>query len=255
MNSLGSTVCFSEPPTSSARSSGGIHGDPGVWARMRGSVADRRWPCTGTAFLTSGPSRGKVEGVGGGAIAGWTDDAVLVAGCRAGDEQAWRALVERYAPYVHAIAVRAYRLSADDAEELFQEVFARAYERLDTLRDDAALRPWLGQIARRLALDRVRAGGREEPSAFDDGAQPPEPVDALARLEEALVVRDGLRRLPEHCREILERFFVRDESYRTIADALDLPAGTIASRVSRCLARLREELSQHEGRSEAPGPS
>jgi DNA-directed RNA polymerase specialized sigma24 family protein len=56
-----------------------------------------------------------------------------------------------------------------------------------------------------------------------------------------------LAQTPEHCREILDRFFARDESYRTIGEALELPAGTIASRISRCLTRLRELL---EGRTD-----
>jgi RNA polymerase sigma factor (sigma-70 family) len=58
-------------------------------------------------------------------------------------------------------------------------------------------------------------------------------------------VHEGMAELPEHCREILDRFFARDESYRQIGDALELPAGTIASRISRCLKRLRELM---EGR-------
>ena len=71
-------------------------------------------------------------------------------------------------------------------------------------------------------------------------------------LEEALTVHEALAATPEHCREILDRFFARDESYRTIGEALDLPAGTIASRISRCLGRLREVL---EGRTQPDTPS
>jgi DNA-directed RNA polymerase specialized sigma24 family protein len=55
--------------------------------------------------------------------------------------------------------------------------------------------------------------------------------------------------LPENCREILDRFFARDESYRTIGDALDLPAGTIASRLSRCLDKLKTVMEENP----APG--
>ena len=66
--------------------------------------------------------------------------------------------------------------------------------------------------------------------------------DVMERLDEAFAVHEGLARLSEECREVLDRFFCRDESYRTIGDALDIPAGTIASRISRCLARLRTEL-------------
>jgi RNA polymerase sigma factor (sigma-70 family) len=172
-------------------------------------------------------------------------DAQLVARCRAGDDDAWRELVERFSRYVYAIAVQAFRLSEQDAEDVFQEVFARAYERLDRLRDDAAIRPWLAQLTRRLCLDTLRAGSREQP------AEPSEPRgtdDTIARLDEALMVHDALATLPDNCREILDRFFARDESYRHIGEALDLPPGTIASRISRCLVKLRSEL---EGRNPA----
>lgn len=170
-------------------------------------------------------------------------DAALVARCRAGDEAAWSELVERYSRYVYAIAVQAFRLSAPDADDVFQECFVRVYERLETLRDDAAFRPWLAQLTRRLCIDRLRVGARDV--ELDGEALAEEAADELYRLEEALAVRDALARLPENCREILDRFFARDESYRAIGEALELPAGTIASRISRCLGRLREQL---EGR-------
>jgi RNA polymerase sigma factor (sigma-70 family) len=63
-------------------------------------------------------------------------------------------------------------------------------------------------------------------------------------------VHEALAILPENCRDILDRFFARDESYRTIGEALELPAGTIASRISRCLARLR---SHFEGKKTETG--
>src|SRR3954465_827562 len=84
-------------------------------------------------------------------------DRELVARCRAGDQQAWSELVERFSRYVYAIAVQAFRLPEADAEDVFQEVFARAYQHLDKLRDDAAVRPWLAQLTRRLCIDRLRA--------------------------------------------------------------------------------------------------
>jgi RNA polymerase sigma-70 factor (ECF subfamily) len=178
-------------------------------------------------------------------------DAQLVARCRAGDQQAWSELVERFSRYVYAIAVQAFRLPEADAEDVFQEVFARAYQHLDKLRDDAALKPWLAQLTRRLCIDRLRAGARERPVAEEELATA-EADDTLAQLDEALAVHEALAAAPEHCREILDRFFARDESYRTIGEALDLPSGTIASRISRCLARLKAHL---EGRSDGAGPS
>jgi RNA polymerase sigma factor (sigma-70 family) len=168
-------------------------------------------------------------------------DAELVRACRAGDPDAWNELVQRYSRYVYAIAVRGFRLSEEDAEDVFQDVFTRIYTRLDSLRDDSALRPWIAQLTRRRCLDAVAA--RREVSAeelTDEGSTD------LTDIEEAFEVREALASLPGACQDILDRFFARDQSYKTIADELEIPSGTIASRIARCLSRLRAEL---EGRN------
>ena len=177
-------------------------------------------------------------------------DAQLVARCRAGDQAAWSELVSRFSRYVYAIAIQAFRLSQQDAEDVFQECFTRVYENLHRLRDDQALRPWIGQLTRRLCIDRLRATSREQLS--DEPIEPVGAEDALATLDEALTVHEALATLPDNCREILDRFFARDESYRDIGEALELASGTIASRISRCLAKLRDEL---EGRNLGEAPS
>jgi RNA polymerase sigma factor (sigma-70 family) len=178
-------------------------------------------------------------------------DAQLVARCRAGDDDAWRELVDRFSRYVYAIIVQAFRLPEHDAEDVFQEVFARAYQHLDKLRDDEAIRPWLAQLTRRRCLDTIRANAREQPG--DEAVLEQADVDdTIAKLDEALAVHEALATLPGNCQEILDRFFARDESYRLIGEALDLPAGTIASRISRCLVKLRTEL---EGRKPASAES
>lgn len=169
-------------------------------------------------------------------------DGQLVARCRTGDHEAWNELVERFSRYVYAISVQAFKLSEHDAEDVFQEVFARAYEHLPRLRDDEAIRPWLAQLTRRLCIDRLRAGAHEQPEEL---VEPMEVDETIAKLDEALAVHEALAILPDGCQDILDRFFARDESYRTIGEALELPAGTIASRISRCLAKLRVEI---EGR-------
>ena len=177
-------------------------------------------------------------------------DRTLVARCRAGDDDAWNELVARFSRYVYAICVQGFRFSPQDAEDVFQDVFARTFEHLDELRDDSAVRPWIATLTRRLCVDKLRSGGRErlvEEPLEDAGAD-----DGLAELDEAMSVHEAMRTLPEHCAEILDRFFTRDESYRTIGEALGLPAGTIASRISRCLAKLKEVL---EGRKPGLAPS
>jgi RNA polymerase sigma factor (sigma-70 family) len=163
-------------------------------------------------------------------------EADLVRRCLDGEPGAWDELVLLYSRYVYAIVSQAYRLSGPDAEDAFQDVFLRVYDRLDTLRDPAAIRPWIAQLTRRVCLDRVSR--RDE--LVDPGAEPVEAT--IEELDEAFAVREALGRLPEDCREVLDRFFCRDESYRTIGDALGIPSGTIASRISRCLVKLREEF-------------
>jgi RNA polymerase sigma-70 factor (ECF subfamily) len=186
-------------------------------------------------------------------VSDWLDatlsDSELVAGCRNGDPEAWNALVERFSRYVSAIATQAFRLPEHDAEDVFQDVFTRVYERLGSLRSDDAIRPWIGQLTRNCCLDLLRLSGRVVLVA-----EPQEQAadEVIARLDEALTVRDGLAHLGPECQEVLDRFFCRDESYRTIGAELDIPPGTIASRISRCLGQLRSEL---EGRKPTPASS
>ena len=68
-------------------------------------------------------------------------DAALVARCRAGDDSAWAELVERFSRYVYAICSQGFRLARHDAEDVFQDVFTKAYENLPKLRNDEAIRP------------------------------------------------------------------------------------------------------------------
>jgi len=144
-------------------------------------------------------------------------DTDLVQRCRAGSPEAWNELVGRFSRYVYAICSRGFGLAPEDAEDAFQEVFTRVYSRLDTLRDDAAIRPWIAQLTRRVCLDRVTSSAHEQP-----------------------------------VEEVADDRLDRDESYRTISEELDIPSGTIASRISRCLGKLRSEL---EGRNPGDPPS
>ena len=106
-----------------------------------------------------------------------------------GDPEAWNALVERFSRYVSAIATQAFRLAPHDAEDVFQDVFMRVYERLGSLRSDEAIRPWVGQLTRNCCLDLLRASGRVVPveEVEEQAAE-----DAIAPLDEAMIVRDGL---------------------------------------------------------------
>ena len=117
-------------------------------------------------------------------------DADLVARCRKGDQQAWDELVNRFSRYVYAIATRVYRLQDHDAEDVFQDVFTRTWQHLDELRDDTAVRPWIGTLTRRLCVDKLRAvrprdAGRRSSIEIEDTN------DELAQIDEALMVHEA----------------------------------------------------------------
>ncbi len=94
---------------------------------------------------------------------------------------------------------------------------------------------------RNLAIDRKRATVRVE--LHDDAGEAAVTGQELfAQLDEAMIVHEAMAGLPENCREILDRFFAQDQGYRTIAEDLEIAQGTIASRISRCLTKLRDKL-------------
>jgi RNA polymerase sigma factor (sigma-70 family) len=174
----------------------------------------------------------------------------LVIRCRAGDREAWATVVQNHAGLVNGVLRGVYRLPPHDTEDAFQEVFTRLYLRLGDLREDRALPGWIAQVTRNVALDLLRRRQREVASGDEfDEAWFDEPYESVL---DAMSVRQALSRLPDQQREMLERFFVQDQSYRTIAEELSIPAGTIASRISRALALLRDEFMEENPASKRP---
>ena len=172
-------------------------------------------------------------------------DATLVHRCREGDEEAWSALVERFSNYVYAILTRGFGLDRSGAEDVFQEVFTRAYRGIGSLDEAEAIKPWIAQLTRRAAIDRLRATRPEADVAAlpETGAEDP----GIELVEQAATVHRALAELPVPYHEVLERFFIHDQSYHTIADELGLAPGTIASRISRGLAMLRATFEEPGG--------
>ncbi len=146
----------------------------------------------------------------------------------------------------------AYRLcgSAVDAEDLTQQTFLAAFRSRDQLRDPTAARAWLGAILRSCFLKslRKRTAGTVADPEFDWNGVPgpvPEPTSVdPERLQQAL---DGLG--PE-ARVMLVLFYFESQSYREIAASLELPIGTVMSRLSRAKEQLRRKLLEAETKQE-----
>jgi RNA polymerase sigma-70 factor (ECF subfamily) len=165
-------------------------------------------------------------------------DSDVVRRCLQGDPDAWAELVHRYANSVYAIARRQFGLEPCDADDVFQETFSRTYQHLPRLRSHEAIGPYIRQIARRTCIDHLTKPNATPVAEINTGVD----EGSIQRMEQKIVLRQALDRLPPINREVIDRFFLRDECYRTISQALDLPHGTIASRIARGLERVRAEL-------------
>jgi RNA polymerase sigma factor (sigma-70 family) len=176
-----------------------------------------------------------------------TEDAELVERSKNGDQAAYGELVTRY----QAIAARtAYVITgtAADAEDVAQDAFVKAYYALDRFRAGAPFRPWLLRIVANEAINRRKAAGRRptvglsvvEDRASGDTALSPE-ASALAHERRELVL-DALRKMREEDRLVIAYRYFFDLSEVEMADALGVARGTVKSRLSRAIARLRATM-------------
>lgn len=176
------------------------------------------------------------------------NDNELINAALAGDSAAFGRLVQTYQDrlfnnLVHVVG------SVEDARDLVQDAFVQAFVKLSTFKRSAAFYTWLYRIAFNLAVSHRRR--RKSPSSLDlalerqgeepidDGEAPP---DRLEREEVTRQVREALANLPEEYRAILALREIDGCCYDTIAEMLDLPVGTVRSRLHRARQQLRDEL-------------
>ncbi len=162
--------------------------------------------------------------------------------------------VERLVTEHHARLYRyAFRLSgsAADAEDLVQQVFLIAHQKLDQLRDESRAGGWLYTVLRNCYLKGCRKGLGLPIAELDVNSLPAEPpADAID--DEAL--QAALGTLDPDFKVIVLMFYFEEKSYREIAEELDIPLGTVMSRLSRAKAHLRERLVGGSGEDQAAEP-
>ena len=178
-----------------------------------------------------------------------TEDTELVERARHGDEDAYAALVTRY----QALAARtAYVITGSDAdaEEAAQEGFVKAFYALDRFREGAPFRPWLLRIVANEAINRRKAAGRRPTVDLSVALDRPSPDTALSPEGAALASerRDGvlgaLRKMRQEDRLVIAYRYFFDLSEVEMADALGVARGTVKSRLSRALVRLRALMGE-----------
>jgi RNA polymerase sigma-70 factor, ECF subfamily len=183
------------------------------------------------------------------------DDAALIERCRAGDVAAFEPLVEKYRQRVWRLAYNTLR-DREEAWDVAQEAFIRAYQALPSFRGQSAFYTWLYRIVMNLAADRARSRGAQG-RAFGTERVPEEDWDrvlpdqnpggeapdaAAARREQRQRIVKALDTLPEHHRKIVMLSDLEGLSYREIADTLEIPMGTVMSRLHNARKRLRDAL-------------
>jgi RNA polymerase sigma factor (sigma-70 family) len=169
--------------------------------------------------------------------------AVLVSRAAEGDEQAWDALVERYAPLIWSIC-RKYGLNRADAEDVGQQVWLRLVDQLGSLRNPAALPGWVATTTRR-ECDRVLTarGSKRPDTKLADSSQPADDMatdEEILAAERTTALRAALAELPRGCQELIA-LLIQDPPvpYAEISARLGIPVSSIGPRRRRCLDKIQ----------------
>lgn len=169
----------------------------------------------------------------------------LIQACRQGEGKAWEELINRYERLVFSIPLN-FGLNRQDAADVTQHVFIVLMESLPTLKEDGNLVGWLGTVARRQTW-RLAGQHQKYPEEGEETAVALPDMDAHERQErwERLQwVHQGLSRLNERCRHLLQILYFESEepTYTEIATRLGMAVGSIGPTRARCLQQLKELL-------------
>jgi len=187
-----------------------------------------------------------------------TDDKDLVSRCRQGEDDAWRELVDRFGPRVYAIAYH-FTLKREDAEELSQEIFLKLFENLDRYDGGFPLVAWVLSVSRNLCIDRYRRKKRERSFRFvsDEAVTSllpsgDDPSSLALKKERTQMLFSALADVPEDLAEILILRDLNGLAYDEIGKALELPEGTVKSRLFRARAEVSRRIRERHERRSSP---
>ena len=192
-----------------------------------------------------------------------SEDAALVAALKAGSEEAFGLLIAQYSQPLYSLIARSLQDPAD-AADITQEVFIKVFRNIRSFHGEASLKTWLYRIALHESSNRRRWWSRHKrqeltldtplgPGEFDDGdesmclsatlaATGSSPYDHAAQAELKARVEDALRQLPLAFRTVVVLREMEGFAYEEIAEILEVPAGTVKSRLTRGRAQLKQLL-------------
>jgi RNA polymerase sigma-70 factor (ECF subfamily) len=184
-----------------------------------------------------------------------TDDRRLIADCLAGHAPAFGALVRRYQDRLYNAVLRVVD-NAEDAADVVQDAFLNAYQSLNSFKGDSEFFTWLYRIAFNAAISLRRKrkavvsidGAADEKSSIEpiDPSELSQPGTTLERSEEDAQLMAALNRLSTEHRAVLVLKDLEGQKYEDIAAVLDVPIGTVRSRLHRARLELRDLLHREE---------
>lgn len=181
------------------------------------------------------------------------DDAQLVELSQRGDQAAFGEIVRRYQRAVHRLAWSLTR-NASDADDLAQEAFVHAWRAIGRFETGRPLYPWLARIVTNLAFSLFRSRRRKPETSIEPlleaGQQwgvDDDPAEHSATSERDARLRECFDELASEHQAVLALRAVQDLSYDAIAQALNIPIGTVMSRLSRARAELKRRLAERSG--------
>jgi RNA polymerase sigma-70 factor, ECF subfamily len=195
-----------------------------------------------------------------------SDEDLLARFCR-GQTEAFGILLRRYERELYGY-LRRYLGDSDLAEDVFQNTFLQLYVKSGQYQQGRPVRPWLYTIATHQAIDALRRNGRHQAVSLDQYQQEtrdgeignllemletrgPSPVDLAEGEERKQRVRASVDRLPEFLRQVVILTYYQGLKYREVAEILDIPVGTVKSRLHAALIRLHDNWSASPSLREA----
>jgi RNA polymerase sigma-70 factor (ECF subfamily) len=175
-------------------------------------------------------------------------DQLLITRCLKGEQEAFRALYQRYCPRVRSLL---YQLTGkpEGLDDLTQEVFIKVYRALPNFRGESQFSTWLFRVTYNVCQDMRRKQGRRlqtvalgEHNSLENLPIPDEREDNLTRLSRQQLVQDALATLSAEQRDVIVLFDLQEKSQEDVAEILGLPVGTVKSRVYYGRRKLREWL-------------
>jgi len=180
-------------------------------------------------------------------------DKELISRALDGNQDAYQQLLQRYQKTVYHIVIKIIR-NADDAQDLVQETFMRAFNTLESYRSEFRFSTWLCKIAANCSIDylrkkKIKAFSMDKPYETQDGAVEMElqdtganPEEYLLRKQKLVSIEEAIQTLPGKYKEVIVYRHHDDKSYEEIARILGIPIGTVKARIFRARELLKKKL-------------